>query len=150
LAAFYFVGVKLEYKRSGNFIVIRLDEGDRIIESIEKICHEEGVTSGVIITAVGALKECKLIFRRGCQGEFHEHFEIIGNGNISVLDGKPKVHLHISGGNDSKQVSGHLVEGVVTVFCEVIIQALQGFRMEREKDASLVSQQVLNPYVLKP
>lgn len=149
LTAFY-IGVKLEYKRSGNFIAVRLDEDERIVEKIEEVCSKENVASGVIISAVGALKECKLIFRRGCQEEFHEHFEIIGNGNISMLEGKPKIHLHIAGGNDSRQVSGHLVEGVVTVFCEIMIQVLHGFKMEREKDTSLVSQHVLNPYVLRP
>ncbi|MEM2908119.1 MAG: DUF296 domain-containing protein [Candidatus Hadarchaeales archaeon] len=140
----------MEYKRVGDFLVIRLDEGERIVERVEEVCSREGITSGIIHSVAGALKECTLIFRRGCQQEFREHLEVVGNGNVSEVNGRPKVHLHIAGGNDSRTVSGHLIEGVVTVFCEVILQALQGFEMKRAIDESLVSQRVLNPYVLKP
>jgi hypothetical protein len=140
----------LKYKRAGDFIVIRLDENERLIENLEKVCSKEKVTSGVILSAVGALKEGTLIYRRGRQGDFHEHLEIIGNGNISKIEGKVKIHLHIAGGNEKGVKAGHLIEGVVTVFCEVAIQILYGFSMERKVDESLVSQKVLNPYVLKP
>ena len=140
----------MRYKRVSDFIVIRLDENERIIENLEKVCSKEKVMSGVILSAVGALKEGTLIYRRGCQGDFHEHLEIIGNGNISKADGKVKIHLHITGGNDKGVKAGHLIEGVVTVFCEVAIQILRGFSMERKVDEGLVSQKVLNPYVLKP
>ena len=140
----------MRYKRAGDFIVIRLDENERIIENLEKVCSKEKVMSGVILSAVGALKEGTLIYRRGCQGDFHEHLEIVGNGNISKAVGKVKIHLHITGGNDKGVKAGHLIEGVVTVFCEVAIQILHGFSMDRKVDKCLVSQKVLNPYVLRP
>lgn len=140
----------MKYRRSQHFIVIRLDEDDKVVESMEKICLKEGMTSGVILSAVGALKRGTLIFRRGCQKEFQEHLEIIGNGNISGSEGKPKIHLHIAGGNDKVSVAGHLVEGVVTVFCEIIIQDLSGFTMERRLNNNLLNQHVLNPYALEP
>jgi predicted DNA-binding protein with PD1-like motif len=140
----------LKYKRAGNFIVVRLDENERLIENLERVCSKEKVTSGIILSAVGALKEGTLIYRRGCQGDFHEHLEIVGNGNISRADEKVKIHLHIAGGNEKGVKSGHLIEGVVTVFCEVAIQILHGFSMERKVDKKLASQKVLNPYVLKP
>ncbi|MCS7131690.1 MAG: DUF296 domain-containing protein [Hadesarchaea archaeon] len=140
----------MEYRRVGDFLAIRLDEDERIVERVEEVCSREGIMSGVIHSVAGALKECTIIFRRGCKGDFREHLEVVGNGNVSEVEGRPKVHLHIAGGNDSRTVSGHLVEGTVTVFCEVILQALHGFEMRRAIDRSLVSQQVLNPYVLKP
>jgi len=140
----------LKYKRAGDFTVIRLDENERIIENLEKVCSKEKVMSGIILSAVGALKEGTLIYRRGCQGDFCEHLEIIGNGNISKVNRKVKIHLHIAGGNEKGLKAGHLIEGVVTVFCEVAIQILRGFSMERKVDKKLVSQKVLNPYVLKP
>lgn len=140
----------MKYRRSQHFLIIRLDEDEKVVESLEKICLKEGVTSGVIISAVGAIKRGTLIFRRGCQKEFNGHLEIIGNGNISRSEGKPKVHLHIAGGNERTSMSGHLVEGVVTVFCEIVVQALSGFAMERKMDKKLLNQDVLNPYVLEP
>jgi predicted DNA-binding protein with PD1-like motif len=142
--------IDVEYKRVGDFLVIRLDEDERIVERVEEVCSREGITSGIIHSVAGALKECALIFRRGCQQEFKEHLEVVGNGNVSEVDGKPKVHLHIAGGNDSRTVSGHLIDGAVAVFCEVILQALRGFEMRRAIDESLLSQRMLNPYVLRP
>ena len=140
----------MKYKRARDFIVIRLDEDERIIENLGKVCSKEKVMSGVILSVVGAMKKGALIYRRGCQGDFHEHLEIIGSGNITKAEGKVKIHLHITGGNEKGVRAGHLIEGVVTVFCEVVIQVLRGFKMERRVDKELVSQKVLNPYVLKP
>ena len=140
----------MQYKRAGDFIVIRFDEDERVIENLEKICTKEKVASGVILSAVGAMKKGTLIYRRGCQGDFNEHLEIIGSGNITKAEGKVKIHLHIAGGNEKGVKAGHLIEGVVTVFCEVVIQILHGFTMKREMDKSLLSQEVLNPYVLEP
>ena len=130
--------------------MIRLDEDDKIIESLNRVCSKEKVTSGVILSAVGAVKSGTLIYKRGCQGDFNEHLEIIGNGNITKVKDKVKIHLHISGGNEKGVKAGHLIEAVVTVFCEVIIQILRGFTMERKEDKSLLKQGVLNPYVLEP
>lgn len=143
-------GDRLKYKKSGELIVIRLDEDDRIIECLEKVCTKEKVTSGVILSAVGAVKKGTLIYRRGCQGNFDEHLEIIGSGNISMVKDKVKIHLHIVGGNEENVKAGHLIEGVVTVFCEIVIQILRGFAMERKVDNGLLRQKVLNPYVLEP
>jgi predicted DNA-binding protein with PD1-like motif len=140
----------LLYKRAGDFIVVRLDEDERVIENLEKVCSKEKVMGGVILSAVGALKKGTLIYKRGCQGDFDEHLEIIGNGNISKAEGKVKIHIHITGGNEKGVKAGHLIEGVVTVFCEVVIQILRGFTMGRKVDKSLLSQGVLNPYVLEP
>ncbi len=140
----------MKYKRSEDFIVIRLDEDDKIIESLEKICGEEKVVSGVILSAVGAVKRGTLIYRRGCQGNFDEHLEIMGSGNITKIEDKVKIHLHVIGGNDKNVKAGHLIEGVVTVFCEIVVQVLRGFSMKRRTDKSLLKQKVLNPYVLEP
>lgn len=87
---------------------------------------------------------------RRCQGDFNEHLEIIGNGNITKAEGKVKIHLHIAGGNENGVKAGHLIGSVVTVFCEVVIRILRGFAMERKMDKKLLSQGVLNPYVLQP
>lgn len=140
----------MEYKRAGDFIVIRLDEGERVIKNLKKICFREDVSSGVILSAIGALKEGALIYRRGCKMDFNEHLEIIGSGNISEIDGEVKIHMHINGGNEKGTKAGHLIEGVITVFCEVVIQILHGFEMKRTFDEDLISQEVLNPYVLTP
>jgi len=130
--------------------VVRFDEGDEIVEALAHLCLKDELKQGVVVSLVGALKECELIFREGCQRVFNEHFEILGTGNISRLSGQPKIHLHIVGGNDSTTVTGHLVRGVATVFCEAVIQMLEGFRMERVWEGGLAARGVPSPYMLKP
>ena len=140
----------LEYKQAGGFIVIRFDEDEEIVSGTEEICLREGFKGGVVLSLVGAVKECELVFREGCKQRFRDHFEITGNGNLTNIDGKPKVHLHVVAGNDLNLKTGHLIEGVVTIFCEAVIQRLEGFRMERVLDRSLDPQKIVLPYRLKP
>jgi predicted DNA-binding protein with PD1-like motif len=53
-------------------------------------------------------------------------------GNISLKDGEPFAHIHVSlGGPDGKLYGGHLVEGEVFV-AEVFIQELLGEPLERK------------------
>jgi len=130
--------------------VIRLDENEKVVASLKKVCQEERAASGVILSTVGALKKGTLIFRPGCRKNFNEHLEIIGNGNISRAGGRVKIHLHIAGGNENSAKAGHLVEGVVTAFCEIVVQVLSGFAMKRRLNKDLLEQKVLNPYKLEP
>ena len=67
MGAYVCCGERLRYKRAGDYLVVRLDEGERIMESLEKICTSEKVVSGVILSIVGAVKAGTLIYRRGCQ-----------------------------------------------------------------------------------
>lgn len=140
----------MEYKRSRNLLVIRLDEGEEIVKNLSKICVKEKIEAGVILSLVGAIKRCELIFREGYNEVFNEHLEILGNGNTSTLDGQPKIHLHVTCGNDAKARTGHLVEGTVTVFCEIVLQTLKGFEMKRNLDKELVKENVQFPYKLTP
>ena len=140
----------MQYKRVRDFIVIRLDEDDLVIENLKKVCLREKVKNGVILSAVGGMKRGTLVYRRGCKGDFNEHFEIIGNGNIGKVGDKIMIHFHITGGNERNVRTGHLIEGVVSVFLEIVVQALHGFAMERKLNESLVLQKVLNPYVMEP
>jgi len=140
----------MEFKRRGDLLVIRLDEDDEIIERLITICSRERVEAGIILSLIGAVKECQLIFREGCQEAFKEHFEVLGNGNITILEGQPKIHLHVTCGNDVKVKTGHLVEGTVTVFCEIVVKIMEGFKMERRLDEKLLKEEVKFPYRLTP
>jgi predicted DNA-binding protein with PD1-like motif len=140
----------MEYRRVQDILIIRLDEGEKVVESLTTICLREGVRSGVVLSFVGAVKELELILRKGHQETFGEHFEITGNGNISMLDGRPRVHIHVVGGNETKVKAGHLVEGTATVFCEIIVKVLEGFKMERRLVEELSMEKVQFPYRLTP
>jgi predicted DNA-binding protein with PD1-like motif len=131
-------------------VVVRFDDGEEVISGISEICMKENIHSGVILSFVGALKKCEFVFREGCQRSFQEHFEVCGNGNITNMNDTIKIHLHLVAGNDLNVKVGHLVMGVVTIFCELVIQKLEGFRMTRTLDKNLDNKMILFPYRLDP
>lgn len=137
----------MKTKRSKDILVIRLDEDEEVISSIAKAVASEGISSGVISSFVGALKECRLILRKGLEKSISTHMEVIGNGNISRYKGAPLVHLHVAAGSDKGIWIGHLTEGIVDVFCEIAITPTD-LKMIRRYDQSLADSGVTVPYIL--
>ncbi|MGQ9759728.1 MAG: PPC domain-containing DNA-binding protein [Candidatus Methanomethylicaceae archaeon] len=129
-------------------LVIRLDENEEVISSIIKACLSERVLSGTIVSCIGALKKCRLILRKGLEKTISDHLEIVGNGNVSQYMGAPFVHLHLAAGGESGSWVGHLIEGVVDVYCEIFILK-SWISMVRVYDKSLEGRGVTVPYTLE-
>jgi predicted DNA-binding protein with PD1-like motif len=70
--------------------------------------------------------------------EFAGGMEILNlQGNVSIRDGKPFVHVHILLGDaQGKVVGGHLLQGTKLFACEVVIDELEGETLERSKDTA--------------
>lgn len=103
--------------------LLRLYRGDDIFKSIEKFCHHQGITSG-IIHGMGAASEANLGFFDGktyLENVFTENLEILSlTGNIAE---GPIIHLHgVFSRADGTCVGGHIFPGcIVSVTCEVYI-----------------------------
>jgi predicted DNA-binding protein with PD1-like motif len=141
-------GSGLKAKKYGREVAVLLEEDEEVISSLVEACSSEGITSGTILSCVGALKSARLILRKGLEKTITQHLEVVGNGNISQYSGKPFVHLHLAAGSEAGSWVGHLIEGVVDVFCEVIIME-SDISMVREYDEALVERGVTVPYKLK-
>lgn len=98
--------------RGNRLIVIRLEEGEPLLESLENIARKYEVKAAVI-NAIGALKLLHYgIFRPAKkQYEWFERsgfFELVSAiGNISWDGDDPVVHVHISVADQD----GHLIGG---------------------------------------
>lgn len=134
-------------RRYGKVLVVRLDEGEEAISSLVGALSRHRIASGAILTFLGAFRECRLILRKGHEERIESHVEVVGNGNVSVYDGKPFVHIHVSAGNESGTWVGHLLEGTVDIFCEVMILPLRG-EMARRYGKALAEGGVTVPYIL--
>jgi predicted DNA-binding protein with PD1-like motif len=84
--------------RSGNLILIRLVDGDDLLESLKSALEKEGVTSGVLLGGVGMLSDAVLGYYAG-DGRY-ETFEVgeevelcAVNGNVSTFEGDQVMHL---------------------------------------------------------
>jgi hypothetical protein len=67
---------------------------------------------------------------------FDEGMEIAGGvGNISLKDGKPFVHIHVSGADPhGVTVAGHLMDGTTVYMIEAYFRVLDGDAPVRELD----------------
>jgi len=68
--------------------------------------------------------------------EFPGGMEIVSlNGNVSLRDGKPFVHVHIVLGDaQGKLFGGHLLQGTKLFACEVFIEEFEGELLMRSYD----------------
>ena len=121
--------------RLGRVFVIRLEDGEDLIESIQRFAEQMDVSAGMI-HFLGALREGRLItgpkkptippgppFVQELEGSW----ETFGVASVYPGEGgKPAVHIHASAGQDDRALTGCLrekattylvVEAVVFEFC---------------------------------
>jgi uncharacterized protein len=115
-----------------------LDHNDDLLEALTKICINEGIQLGRV-EAIGAVKKAALGYYDQDKKEYsyftiERHLEILNlTGNISLKDGKPFVHAHVTLADDEgNSFGGHLIPGTVIFACEAIIQAFDGPDFKRE------------------
>jgi len=128
----------MRYKNNKQFVVIRLDEDDEIIESLCAICKKEKIQSA-LVSGIGALKKAeighynneKMYDREKIEGSL----EIISlSGNMALLDAQPSIHVHVALGlKNFSVVGGHLFKGKVGPTCEITLIPL-GIRIKRKPD----------------
>ena len=126
--------------KSSKLFMGNLNYGGDLLEEITDICRKNNIHLGRI-EALGAVQKARLAFYNQ---ETHEYqFFIIEQsleitkllGNISLKDGNPIVHAHITLANKTgKTYGGHLAPGTVIFACEFILEAFEGPIFERGFD----------------
>lgn len=132
----------MEYKRSGNKIIARLDRGERIMPSLTEIAVRENIQTGSI-TAIGAVDCAQLNYYYVHQQnykttEFNDDFEVVSlNGNITQKGNEPHLHIHtVLSGVHYSTIGGHLLDATVSVTLEVFIE-IADFTVKRVPDETL-------------
>lgn len=104
-----------------------LDRGEKLIATLTPALELLKLRGG-LINGLGALREVQLgyyeLHRKDyIRKTFSDDHELISlNGNITLKDGKPFIHVHAALGNaDFAVVGGHLFEAVVAVTVEVSV-----------------------------
>jgi predicted DNA-binding protein with PD1-like motif len=117
----------VKYSVLGSSYVIRLDAGERILETLLSFCECNGIGSG-FFHGLGAVGGAELGHFNPATGDyswtqFSGPYEIVSlYGNITRVEGKPFLHAHASLGDKTFAVrGGHLKEAVVSVTCEVTL-----------------------------
>ena len=120
----------MEYKRIENKIVFRLEKGDRLIEFTQKIATAENVKMASI-NGIGACSKIEmgyidLSIKEYVFKTFEGNLEILqATGNITLKNGEPFPHIHISVSNDEcKAFGGHLNEATISATFEGVMQII--------------------------
>lgn len=122
----------MEYKKFDKSIVVRLDIGDEIIESIKCIALRENIKLAMV-NALGATNDFKIGIYNVTENKYYKNeykgaYEIISlHGNINTMNGEFYTHIHMcAGGVDGKVVGGHLYKAIIGGTCEMFIDIIDG------------------------
>ena len=125
--------------RNDRFIV-SLDNHVELLEGIAAFCAHEGILCGQV-TGIGAV--CEATFRmydpttkQYVDKTFAEQMELTNiTGNISVKDGKPYLHVHVTCSRaDYSCVGGHLLSARINGACELLVDSFRDTSVGRYPD----------------
>ncbi len=118
----------------GETHLLKLDRGEKLLESILAYVEKSGITAGKV-SGIGALSVAKVAFFDPKEKAYHEStfhdVELVScQGNISIKGDtrEPVAHLHV-GLSDSNgtMYGGHLNKGsIVSVTAEILITTYRG------------------------
>ena len=118
----------------------KLSYGSDLLEELTNVSTEHDIKLGRIL-AIGAVQKARISFynqeTRIYQFRTLDHPLEITNliGNISLKDGNPFVHAHITLSDESgKSYGGHLASGTVVFACEFFLEAFDGPSFNRYFD----------------
>jgi predicted DNA-binding protein with PD1-like motif len=129
----------VKHKKIGKTYIVSIAKGEEIITSLQKFCASENITLGNA-SGIGAAEDIELTHYNAkthayTRKKLHGSYEIAAlMGNITTVNGKPYIHLHITIGDPNfKTYSGHLMSATISGACEIFINTLPG-TIERYKD----------------
>jgi predicted DNA-binding protein with PD1-like motif len=125
----------------GRNIIGRLAKGDDLLVSLEKLALEHNIILGEV-TAIGAVSQARVGYYNQAERKYYfldlaKPMEILAlTGNISIKDGKPMVHAHVTlSDNEGRAYGGHLAEGTLVFACEfTILEFVSGVNLVRQMD----------------
>jgi predicted DNA-binding protein with PD1-like motif len=125
----------------GRNIIGRLAKGDDLLASLEKLAQEHNIILGEV-TAIGAVSQARVGYYNQTERKYYfldlaKPMEILSLvGNISIKDGKPMVHAHVTlSDNEGRAYGGHLAEGTLVFACEfTILEFVSDITLVRQMD----------------
>lgn len=132
------------FHKTGSTYALSIDNHQNLTEAVMAFIRDEHITAGEI-SGIGAVSEATLRFfnpqtKLFEDRTFSQQMEIANLiGNISVMDGKPYLHLHITLGTaDFQTISGHLLTARISGACELFVHSFDTTLLrEREQSTGL-------------
>lgn len=125
---------------AGRRFVFRLPPGSDLLQSIQAFCQERSIAVASF-QLIGAVRSARIAFydqghKRYGELAIDRAMEIVScSGNVSLRDGQPFVHAHISlADEEGHSLGGHLLPGTIVFVAEVDVQELRGEPLLRTPD----------------
>jgi uncharacterized protein len=120
----------MKTKKIANKIIVRIDRGEELVESLKSICKEYEIKVATI-AGVGATNKVTVGLFDVDAREYHST-ELTGNyeitallGNITTMKGETYLHLHISLGDAQyNSFGGHLNSATISATFEGVIEII--------------------------
>ena len=132
----------MEYKRIDNKILFRLEMGDKLIDSTQRIATNENVKLASI-SGIGACSKIEmgyidLSIKEYVFKTFDGNMEILhATGNITMKDGNQFAHIHISVADEEcRAFGGHLNEATISATFEGVMSIIND-EVNREFNADI-------------
>lgn len=126
------------FESESGYVVIRLDPGDLVLESILSVCEKHNIKTGAVISGIGTFRNLHIHYFKGDGPadedgnifiESNEPWEITGIEGV-IADGEP--HLHVTAFNGDQTIAGHLEKGNETnALGEVLIRKIDDLDLIR-------------------
>lgn len=133
----------MKFKADGFNWIVRLERGELLIESLDKIVRQEDI-GGAWISGLGGAEWAELGYYDLEKQEYQwkkldQLLEITSlQGNVSWLDGEPKLHVHGSFSDQNMRAfGGHVKELQVGGTCEILFHKWYKDHLTRSADDSV-------------
>ena len=122
------------HRRENDTIILKVEDGEDVLETLGRIAEFYRVESGTIQWGIGMLHDIEIGYFNGKEYEkkkYDESAEIVSfHGSIAAND--PRFHIHTSfAGRDHAVHGGHLFSAKVGPLLEVEIHVVNTIRISR-------------------
>lgn len=125
--------------KAGRTIIVRLERGDLLRESIAELVKREGIENAVVVSGIATFDEAHLQMTTtyGYPIEYHVHhlsqpLELAGLDG-TIINFEPHIHGVVS--NPDMTWAGHLLDGCRILYLgEMVIQEICGSSLIRKAD----------------
>jgi len=123
-------GTHWSARKADQIYIVSLNNHSSIVEALTDFIQNQNIQAGEV-TGIGAVSEATLRFfnpstKKYVDKTFKEQMEVTNiSGNVSEIEGKPALHLHITlGREDYTALAGHLLEAKIQGAAEFIFYPL--------------------------
>ena len=127
----------MKYSKDNEFIVLKVETGDSVLDSIRDLIEKEKISAGLILSGIGMISRGRVGYWNGdkyIEMTFEEPREVVSFSG-SIAENDPVLHIHGSFADIHHNISGgHFFSGIGSPMMEISIRVLSKARIIRKKN----------------